>query len=204
MSFSEQLRLICDIEEWSLKQFSDKTGVPYDSIRSYSSGRKNPGYEVLLKISNTPGLEKYRDKLLPRDFSEGPFETNFRTVLAYICGKEKWNARDISLMSGVPYEAISDYLTGNRIPTARHIHELSSTPELQHYSHLIDATDTETGITQGTYLDDLGRGYLQAVEDNLPLYAQLLLGEITSEKPERPAGPRSAQVHKPGGFSGEE
>jgi len=64
MEFGEKLKKICKDEKLNLREFSDLTDIPYDSVRQYSRGRRTPAWEQIQKIANTPKFEKYKKFLL--------------------------------------------------------------------------------------------------------------------------------------------
>lgn len=64
MNFNDKVRKICKNENLNFKQFSEITGIPYASIRSYLTGRRTPHWEQINKIANTPRFEKYKDFIL--------------------------------------------------------------------------------------------------------------------------------------------
>lgn len=64
MNFSYQLKEICSAENINLKEFSEITGIPYKTIRDYSSGSRSPSMGNLQKIASAPRLAKYSHLLL--------------------------------------------------------------------------------------------------------------------------------------------
>jgi predicted transcriptional regulator len=63
MNFSEKLKRICALENTNLKEISDLTDIPYQSLKNYSSGKRQPKFSQLEKITSHKRFSKYRDLL---------------------------------------------------------------------------------------------------------------------------------------------
>lgn len=64
MNYTDVIKQICAQEGLSLKRLSELSGISYQSMRNYSSGRKKPHYDNLRLLANTPELAAYRHLLL--------------------------------------------------------------------------------------------------------------------------------------------
>lgn len=64
MNFSDKLKRIIELEDINLKEFSDLTGLNYDTVRRYKSGSRSPTLDQIQKILASPRFEKYKDLLL--------------------------------------------------------------------------------------------------------------------------------------------
>lgn len=72
MNFNYQIKKICESEKINLREFSDLTGIPYKTVRDYSSGARSPSMGNLQKIAAVPQLAKYRHLLLDTDAPKNP------------------------------------------------------------------------------------------------------------------------------------
>lgn len=64
MNFSDKLKRIIELEEINLKNFSDLTGLNYDTVRRYKAGSRSPTFQQIQKILSVPRFEKYTELLL--------------------------------------------------------------------------------------------------------------------------------------------
>lgn len=62
MNFGEKITEICKLEEINLREFSRLCDIPYDSIKSYKTGRRTPTWEQIHKISDA--FPNYRNFIL--------------------------------------------------------------------------------------------------------------------------------------------
>lgn len=53
MSIHERMKWVLDKENISLKQASERTGIPYRSLQNYISGNQQPGTDALAKFYST-------------------------------------------------------------------------------------------------------------------------------------------------------
>lgn len=70
MNFDAKIKEICAKEGINLKDLSDETGIPYATMRKYSSGHSVPRFSAIAKIANHPRFEKYKNLLFGTSDSE--------------------------------------------------------------------------------------------------------------------------------------
>lgn len=67
MNFSEKLCKIRELEDLSLQEISNVSGIPYSTMRKYSAGLFSPTLPQIEKILSAPRLARYRSFLLDLD-----------------------------------------------------------------------------------------------------------------------------------------
>ena len=67
MTFIDKVRKICDLKGISQKKFSDISGIPYPTIKNYSTRGGTPSFEKMIELSKLPELRAYADILLEQD-----------------------------------------------------------------------------------------------------------------------------------------
>lgn len=72
MNFSNAIAEVRAAERISLKEISELSGVPYATMKHYSSGFRSPSRGNLQKIAAVPRLAKYRHLLLGTDPADIP------------------------------------------------------------------------------------------------------------------------------------
>lgn len=85
MTFGEKIKLICDKERTNLKEISELSGIPYGSLKNYSSDHRKPKIDQIRKISEVPRFKKYEPMLL--DLNE-PTEIR-ESETEYIVGDDR-------------------------------------------------------------------------------------------------------------------
>ncbi len=83
MEFKSAIKKICEIEGINLKDFSRLTGIPYDTVKGYSQGKREPSLSQLKKIAEAPPFSKYVELLIPTQgitSEEAEFMALFRQV----------------------------------------------------------------------------------------------------------------------------
>ena len=71
MSFSNKLKAILFAEDMKLTEFSELTGISYNTLRKYKAGAFEPSLKQIHQISTHPRFAKYRNELLDlNDFSK--------------------------------------------------------------------------------------------------------------------------------------
>lgn len=59
MNLAEKLRAIRKAEGLTQVKFGEISGIAQGTIKNYESGQSEPGLQIVLRITNTPQLQKY-------------------------------------------------------------------------------------------------------------------------------------------------
>lgn len=59
MNLAEKLRAIRKAEGLTQMKFSEISGIAQGTIKNYESGQSEPGLQIVLRVTNSPQLEKY-------------------------------------------------------------------------------------------------------------------------------------------------